>query len=321
MITSILFFLGILLLLKGADYLVEGASSLAKRLRVSTLVIGLTIVAFGTSMPELIVNVLAAIKGSGEIAIGNIIGSNIANILLILGITAIILPLRVQNSTITKEIPFSLLAAVILFIFVNINLIDSLVLDKIYRFQGIILLSFFIIFLYYTFELTRKDRNKSKEIEIDIKRLSRTKIVIYIFGGLIGLYFGGRWTVNGAIALARLWGMSEYFISLTVIAIGTSLPELVTSIVAALKKDVDLAVGNIVGSNIFNILWILGISSIITPLVIPKFIFLDMAVLLISTILLFLFMFIGKKRILERWQGILFVLGYLIYIIYLVFRV
>jgi cation:H+ antiporter len=318
MIEYILFVLGIILLLKGADYLVEGSSSLAKKFGISTLVIGLTIVAFGTSMPELIVNILAALRGSGSIAFGNIVGSNIANILLILGVTAIIVPLTVQKSTVWKEVPFSLLATIILVIFASTFITDNLVSNTLYRFEGIILLLFFSIFLYYVFELTKK--HKKTEDKLEIPNLNTWKITLFIVGGLIALYFGGKWTVEGAIAIAKLFGMSEYFISLTVLAIGTSLPELITSIVAALKGDADLAVGNAIGSNIFNIFWVLGISAIITPLAIPTFAITDLLILIGVNAILLTFMLIGKKHKIERWQGILFVLAYMGYITYLIIR-
>jgi len=320
MLEYILFFVGIFLLLKGADYLVEGSSSLAKKFGIPTLVIGLTIVAFGTSMPELVVNVFASIRGSGDIAFGNIVGSNLANILLILGITAIITNVRVQHTTTWKEIPFSLLAAIVLFVFANTLVFDGLELNYLLRFEAILLLLFFVIFLYYVVELTKRNKSQMKDKNMEIKKLSGLKITLYILLGLVGLYLGGKWVVDGAVSLARLFGMSEYFISLTIIAIGTSLPELITSIIAALKKDMDLAVGNIIGSNIFNILWILGVSALITPLKIPRFAIVDLSILLGATLLLFLFMFVGKKHELERKQGIIFVLIYVAYIVYLILR-
>lgn len=320
MLEYILFVVGIFLLIKGADYLVDGSSSLAKKFKVPTLVIGLTIVAFGTSLPELVVNVFAVLRGSGDIAFGNIVGSNMANTLLILGITAAIWSMKIQKSTTWKEIPFSLLAAIVLFVFASTMVLDNLNLNYILRFEGIILLLFFGIFLYYVFELAKKNKSQLEENKLEIKKLSSTKILLYILGGLVALYFGGKWTVEGVIALARLIGMSEYFISLTIVAIGTSLPELFTSIIAALKKDVDLAVGNIVGSNIFNIFFILGVSSLIAPIALPAFAIIDLSILLGITFLLFLFMFIGKKHELERWQGITFVLLYIAYIVYLIIR-
>ncbi len=320
MLEYILFVLGIFLLIKGADYLVDGSSSLAKKFKVPTLVIGLTIVAFGTSMPELVVNVLAALSDSGDIAFGNVVGSNIANILLILGITASIGSIKVQHSTTWKEIPFSLLAAIVLLVFASTMFLDKLALSSILRFEGILLLLFFGIFLYYVFELAKRNKSQMEDDKLEIKKLSSMKILLYILGGLVALYFGGKWTVEGAVALARLIGMSEYFISLTIVAVGTSLPELITSIIAALKGDSDMAIGNVVGSNIFNIFWILGVSSLIAPIAIPAFAIIDLWVLLGTTFLLFLFIFIGKKHELERWQGIVFVLMYIIYIIYLIMR-
>lgn len=320
MIEYILFVVGIFLLLKGADYLVDGSSSLAKKFGIPTLVIGLTIVAFGTSMPELIVNVIAALGGKGDIAFGNIVGSNIANILLILGITAIITPLKVQHSTTWKEVPFSLLAVVVLLICTNTFFLDGLTNNTILRSEGLIMILFFSIFLYYVFELTRKGKDNLKDDKLEIHRLTTTKIALFILGGLIALYFGGKWTVEGAVAIAKLLGMSEYFISLTIVAVGTSLPELVTSIIAAKKGDADMAVGNVIGSNIFNIFWVLGISTIITPLAIPTFATIDLLVLLATTFVLFAFMFVGKKHELERWQGIVFVIAYLAYLIHLIIR-
>lgn len=320
MIEYVLFVIGIFLLLKGADYLVDGSSSLAKKFKIPTLVIGLTIVAFGTSMPELVVNLLAALSGKSDIAFGNIVGSNIANILLILGVTALMVPLKVQHSTTWKEIPFSLLAAIAILIFANTLYLDNLTNNTILRSEGLILLLFFGIFLYYVFELTRKGKDNLEDKNIEIKKLSSLKITSYIIGGLIALYFGGKFTVDGAVAIARLLGMSEYFISLTIVAVGTSLPELVTSIIAAKKGDADMAIGNVVGSNIFNIFWILGISSLITPITIPTFASIDLLVLVATTFALFFFMFIGKKHELERWQGIVFVISYVFYIAYLILR-
>ncbi|MGV8152339.1 MAG: calcium/sodium antiporter [Candidatus Nanoarchaeia archaeon] len=320
MLEYILFIIGIFFLVKGADYLVSGSSSLAKKLKVPSLVIGLTIVAFGTSLPELVVNIISAIKGNGDIAFGNIVGSNIANILLILGISSIITHLKVQKSTTWKEIPFSLLAAFCLFVFAGVPLFDSLELNSIYRFEGIIFLLFFLIFLYYVFELARKNKKEMSDQKLEIKSMSYSKILVYILGGLVLLYFGGKWTVEGAIQLARLFGMSEYFISLTIVAVGTSLPELVTSIIAAVRKDADIAVGNVVGSNIFNIFLILGITTLIIPISIPLFAIIDLIFLLAITLLLFVFMFIGKKHEIDKWQGVLFLVLYALYIIHLIKR-
>ena len=328
MIEYILFVLGIVLLIKGADYLVEGSSSLAKKLGIPTLVIGLTIVAFGTSMPELIVNIFAALKGSTEVAFGNIIGSNIANILLVLGIVAIICPIKVKSSTIWKEIPFALLAVIVLFVISNYLLIDNINITSLTRVSGIILLCFFVIFIYYAIGLAKKykvqlNKGKTEVIkhqDINIEKHKGITIFLMILGGLVGLYFGGKWVVEGAIFIAQQFGLSEFLISATIIAIGTSLPELVTGVIAAKKKDSELAVGNSVGSNIFNIFWVLGITALITPIMIPNFINLDMVFLGIATLLLFLALFVGKKHEIERWQGWVFVLLYIAYIVFIIIR-
>ncbi len=314
----ILLIIGFALLIKGADWLVDGASSLAKRLKIPTLVIGLTIVAFGTSMPELIVNILASLRGNTDIAIGNVLGSNISNILLIVGIASLIYPLAVKTSTVWKEIPLALLAVVALAILANDKLINRSAINIIDVSDGLILGLFFLIFLYYVFEISRH-KNESSE-EPTIKQLSVTKSILLVVSGIIGLSLGGNWVVDSAVNLAKTWGVSQSLIGLTIVAIGTSLPELFTSVVAALKKNSDIAIGNVVGSNIFNILWILCVSAIIKPLPFSDTSNVDLLVTAIATILLFSFTFVGKKRIIERWQGGLFVIGYIVYIIYLIIK-
>lgn len=320
MLEVIFFVVGILFLIKGADYLVEGSSSLAKKFGVPTLIIGLTIVAFGTSMPELIVNIISSFKGAAEIAFGNVIGSNLSNILLILGITALITKTKVQSSTVWKEIPFSLLAVFVLGVFANKFILNGLNVFELTRADGLILISFFAIFLYYVFELSKKKKYQLEDKKLQVKQRSSFKIVWLILIGLIGLYFGGKWTVEGAVNIASWLGMSQFLISATVVAIGTSLPELVTSVVAAMKKDVDLAVGNIIGSNIFNVFWVLGATSLIAPISIPSFINIDLLILLGASFLLFAFMFIGKKHELERWQGAMFIIFYILYLIFIILR-
>lgn len=316
----ILFILGIILLIKGADWLVDGASSLAKKLGVSTLVIGLTVVAFGTSMPELIVNIMAAINNASGVAFGNIIGSNISNILLVLGATALIYNLKIKKTIIKKGIPFAFLSVIVLLVLANKKS------GFITRLDGIIMLLFFAIFLYYTYEIFTSSKNRrakraeKKSKKIEIQKHSNLIISLMLIGGLIALYFGGIWTVKGAVFIAKQFGLSQFLISATIIAIGTSLPELITSITAALRKDADMAIGNIIGSNIFNILWVLGITSIISPIAIPSFIIIDIIILAVITLLLFSFMFFGKKEELEKHQGILFILLYLAYIIFIVLR-
>ena len=314
-LTGILFVLGILALIKGANWLVDGASSIAGKFGVPPLIIGLTIVAFGTSMPELFVNVLSAISGATDVAFGNVVGSNIANLLLVLGITAVIAPIAIKKSTTWKEIPFSLLAVLVLFVFASKPVLDSLGSLTLLRSEGIILLIFFAIFLYYAFELARK--RDSEQMRVPVMRMKLSRAIVLMIGGLVGLFFGGKFVVDGAVEIARLVGLSEYVIAATIVAIGTSLPELVTSIVAARKGNADLAVGNIIGSNIFNIFWILGITAIISPIPIPALARIDLLILLAATITLFLGIFLNKNERIERWQGVVFVAGYVAYITYL----
>lgn len=315
-----LFVVGIALLVKGADWLVDGSAAIAKRFGISTLIVGLTIVAFGTSMPELVVNIFSAIQGATEVAFGNIIGSNIANLLLILGLSAVINPLRVQRSTIWKEIPFSLLAAVVLLIVSNKLLIDRIDIHALGRIDGLVMIAFFVVFLVYVFSIVQSSREKTEPGVEEIERQGRGKSGILILGGLVGLYFGGQWVVNGAVAIATALGLSEFLISATIVAVGTSLPELVTSIVAARRGEADLAVGNVVGSNIFNIFFVLAITSIVAPVVVPSFINTDILILIAATLALFFFMFIGKRHSLERWQGWVFIAGYVAYIAFLIAR-
>jgi cation:H+ antiporter len=233
MLLYILFVLGFIVLIKGADLLVDGASSIAKKLDVSDLIIGLTVVAFGTSAPELFVNLLASLDGNTDLAIGNILGSNIANILLILGVASIIYPITVQKSTIWKEIPFSLLAALAMGVLANDRLIDGKSFSELSRSDGLILFGFFSIFLYYIVEVGRKTVSTKDD---EVKQLSTLKSIVFILIGLIGLVLGGKWIVDGAIAMTSDFGVSQSFVGLTVVAIGTSLPELATSAVAAYKK-------------------------------------------------------------------------------------
>lgn len=318
MITTILFFLGFIFLIKGADWLVSGASSLAYRFGVSALVVGLTIVAFGTSAPELIVSILSSLGGNTDIAIGNVVGSNIANIFLILGISAMIYPLSVQKGTVWKEIPFALLAVVVLFVLANDHLIDGAVSSVLSKIDGLILIGFFVIFLYYIFGVAfQTESSESDELVPQFRVMQST---MQIIGGIAGLVIGGKWIVDGAVSFASNLGVSESLIGLTIVAIGTSLPELATSAVAAYKKNVDIAIGNIVGSNIFNVFWILGVSSIITPLPFTAGANTDLSVAIAATLLLFFALFVGRKHIIEKWQGVVFVLLYVLYIAYLISR-
>jgi cation:H+ antiporter len=316
MITYILFILGFILLIKGADLLVDGSASIAHKLKISSIVIGLTIVAFGTSAPEFIVNIFASMQGNTEIAIGNIIGSNIANILLILGIASIIHPLTTKRNTVWKEIPFSLLGALLLAVLVNDIRIDGGVYSGLTRIDGIVLLSFFVIFLYYTFGISKVTGDAS---ESDIQELSYSKSVSFVVMGFLGLVLGGKWIVDGAVAIAEIFNVSQSLIGLTVVAIGTSLPELATSAIAAYKKQSDIAIGNVVGSNIFNIFWILGFSALIRPLPFSRSSDIDILTVIFASAILFFIMFIGKKHVIEKWQGVLMVVFYVGYITFLVF--
>lgn len=313
--TLFLFIIGFVLLIKGADLLVDGAASIAKKLHISSIVIGLTIVAFGTSVPEFIVNIFASMQGNSEIAIGNILGSNIANILLILGISAIIYPIAAKKNTVLKEIPLSLLAAIVLGLMANDMMIDGAGFSGITRIDGLILLSFFIIFLYYTFGITQSDDDI---VEEKIKVFSYPKATLYIILGLTGLVIGGKWIVDGAVQIAEYFHISQSLIGLTVVAIGTSLPELATSAIAAYKKQSDIAIGNVVGSNIFNIFWILGVSAVIRPLPFSLSSNSDVAMTIFASVILFAIMFIGQKRVIERWQGISMILIYIAYLVFLV---
>lgn len=317
MMTYVLFFAGFFLLIKGADFLVDGSASIAKKLKISNIVIGLTIVAFGTSAPEFVVNIFASIEGKTEIAIGNILGSNIANIFLILGIAAVIFPLSAKRNTVWKEIPLSLLAAVLLGVLVNDARIDNAGYSGLTRTDGVVFLAFFLVFMYYTFGIAKVTGEAT--IENEIKKQSYAKSISLIVGGFLGLVIGGKWIVDGAVKLAESFGFSQSLIGLTVIAIGTSLPELATSAIAAYKKQPDIAIGNVVGSNIFNIFWILGFSALIRPLPFSVSSDLDIFITILASAVLFVIMFVGKKHTIERWQGATMLSIYLVYVVFLVY--
>lgn len=310
--------IGFILLIKGADCLVDGASSIAKRFKMSDLAIGLTIVAFGTSAPELVVNIFASLQNNSEIAIGNILGSNIVNIFLILGIASIIYPLKVTEGTVWKEIPLSLLAAVILGVTANDALIDGGEFSGLTRIDGIVFWAFFLVFMYYTFGIA-KNGNNSESVDKS-KIFGARKSVLYIIAGIASLFVGGKFVVDGAVQIAQSFGVSELLIGFTIVAIGTSLPELATSVMAALKKNSDIAVGNIVGSNIFNIFFILGTSAIINPVQFNVVSNVDIMMTVSASFLLFIAAFVGKKYMLERWQGIIFILIYVLYLLFLIMR-
>lgn len=316
LIAIVLAVLGLGALVLGAEGLVRGASSIAKRFGISPLVIGLTIVAFGTSMPELTVNLYAALNGSTDVAIGNILGSNIANILLILGIAALVTPLAVKSSTVRWEIPLALLASVAVLVCGSDILLDGGTADILTRTDGLLLIGFFIVFLFYVFALAKADPEADEESSAPSQGTFVSLGLVAI--GLAGLVLGGKLLVDNAVLLARLAGLSEAVIGLTVVAIGTSLPELATSVVAALKKEIDIAVGNVVGSNIFNIFWILGLTSVVTPLPATPGFAIDALVACAATLALFLAIWVGRKGSIDRWQGGVFVAAYIAYVTYLV---
>jgi cation:H+ antiporter len=318
-ISIILLVLGFVLLVFGAEKLVDAASALAANFGIPNIVIGLTIVAFGTSAPEMVVNIFAAVNGSSEMVMGNVLGSNIFNVLGILGISALIYPLTVKSNTTWIEIPLSLLAAVLIWILANDMLLNFQVNDFISRSDGLVLILFFMIFLVYNIIVSKNGQETDESIDIPLG-YTTMKSIFWILAGLAGLVFGGKLIVDNAVELAHLFGMSERIIGLTIVSIGTSLPELATSVAAVRKKKVDIAIGNVVGSNIFNTFLILGVSSIITPVQVNPASNLDILTNIFAGLLLFLFIFTGKGRALERWEGGLLLALYIGYLALLVFN-
>lgn len=313
MLLNIIFLIaGLIILMYGANFLVDGGAALAHRLKVSAMVIGLTVVAFGTSTPELVVNIVSSAEGSSALALGNVMGSNIFNILAILGVTALITPLGVKKTTTWVEIPLAAFAAILVLILVN-----GEPTGLITRAEGICLLCFFVMFLLYTLALAKYGGAGNGE-EVEIKSYSLGKSILFIGLGLAGLIGGGRLLVTGAVQIAQHLGISERIIGLTIISIGTSLPELATSVIAARKKNADIAIGNVVGSNLFNTFLILGTSATISPLKTPEGSITDLLVNILAAVLLFLFIFTGKGRKISRWEGVIFLalyLGYLFFIL------
>ena len=308
MLSQILFILlGFGLLIKGADWLVSGSSSLAKKYGVSDLAIGLTIVAFGTSAPELIVNSVASFQGHPEIVFGNVIGSNNFNLFIILGIVGLISPIVVQSSTVWKEIPLSFVAAALMLILANVTLVTPK--EIISRADALILITLFAGFLFYVF----KQMKSEKTISVETKTSSGGRIWLLILAGLGGLMIGGKLVVDQSVELAQALGVSERIIGLTIVAAGTSLPELVTSVVAATKNNSDIAIGNVVGSNIFNLLFILSISGLIQPIPYETVFNREIYILLGGTLFLFIAMFTGQKKKLDRWEAALLLTTYVGY--------
>ncbi|MDP3453047.1 MAG: calcium/sodium antiporter [Bacteroidales bacterium] len=316
----LLLLVGFLILVAGADYLVKGASSIAKKLNISDLIIGLTVVSIGTSAPELSVNIMASLDGSAGMAIGNVIGSNIFNFLAIIGITAITRPINLKSSLLKIEIPYAILASAAL-IFVTADVILDGTEGFIGRGDGLILLLFFSIFLYYVFLSAKKgDIKENDATGHNTKTYSLWISLIMISGGLAALIFGGDLIVDNATVLARQWGFSDNLIGLTIIAIGTSLPELATSVVAALRGNSDIAIGNVVGSNIFNIFFVLGASSVIAPLYVAPESIADGLMAALATAMVLFFAYRGKGQRIDKVEGLILISTYVLYTIYIISR-
>lgn len=311
----LLILLGFVLLIKGADFLVEGASNIAKKFHIPEIIIGLTIVSIGTSMPELFVSLTSALEGHSDMAMGNVVGSNIANLLLILGLSTVIRPIKFQKETRLIEMPMCLIITIIFMIFCNTG-------TGISKLEAIILLVLFTIFILYTIIMGKKGEEFDKEdaiieLRTEGEKVSIFKSIIFIVLGIVGLKIGGDLTVDNAIIVARHFNISEKIISLTILAIGTSLPELVTSVTAAIKGNSDIAIGNIIGSNIFNMLLIIGVSAIINPIIYNVTYNLEMVILILGILLLSLFPIIPPKNQMNRQNGLIYLIMYVIYIVIL----
>lgn len=310
----ILLVVGFIVLIKGSDLFVDGASSVASNFKLSKILIGLTVVAFGTSAPELAVSINALLHNSGEVVLGNVIGSNIFNTLAILGIASIICPLRVRNNTVKKEIPISLLISTILAVLFCDSYFDLGLANRISRSDGVVIVLFFLIFVYY---LISSMRNKIDETPDEKPKYNLKKSILFTIIGIIAIIIGSDLVVDSAIKIARMIGVSERFISLTVIAIGTSLPELVTAITAALKREQDILIGNIIGSNIFNICIVLGIPVALFGGIIPNsFSMFDLCMLLVSSVMLFVFASNDHK--ITKTEGILMLITFIAYYAYII---
>lgn len=312
-LTVFLILIGFVLLIKGADFLVEGSSNIAKRFHIPEIIIGLTIVSIGTSMPELFVSITSALEGYSDMAIGNVIGSNVCNLLLILGISTIIKSVKFQRETRLIEIPMCLAFSIIFMILCNTG-------AEITRNESAILISLFIMFIIYTIfmgikgeKFDSKDENKTEIIEA-ANKIPIIRDIVCIILGIVGLKVGGDLTVDNSVIIAKYFSVSEQIISLTILAIGTSLPELVTSVTAAIKGNSDIAIGNIIGSNIFNMLLIIGVSSFIKPIIYNPTYNIQMTILIISTLILSLFPIIPPKNEMSRFNGVVYIIMYSIYL-------
>lgn len=314
-----LLLLGFVLLIRGADYFVDGSANIAKLLRVPPLLVGLTIVAFGTGAPEATVSMIAAFEGSADVTIGNVVGSNVINIALVVGVTAAIFPLKVENATIRKEIPFAFVSSVALLVLISDQILQYAPENIISRSDGIILLLFFSIFLYYVIEAARNSRDHIPENnKSENKPLTWKRNIFFTVAGLAAIIIGGYFVVESSTEIAYTFGLSEALVGLTIVAIGSSLPELVISITAAIKKQSEIALGNIVGSSIFNILVVLGAASMITPLPVNPKIFLDVIVMIIFTVVLFIFS--RTEYTVGKIEGTILTLAYIVYLIFIIYR-
>ena len=312
-LSAISFIVGIVLVIFGADWLTKGASGIARRFGISELVIGLTIVALGTSLPELVISVSSALKGSPGISLGNVIGSNIFNSLLILGVASLIAPIRFNARMLTREIPFNLLASIVLILVSGSMLVGGAPGEFVTRYGGMLLLCFLAVFVRYTFSIPNDDDDEALE-----EPMSIGKVILFILLGLAGLILGGNIFVNGAVELARIVGLSEAVIGITIVSAGSSLPELAVSVSAARKGNVGIALGNVLGSNILNIFLILGCSATITPISLDGFSFVDFYVLLASSLLIYVVTRFGGKAVINRFEGVVLLVGYIAYTTYLV---
>jgi len=308
---------GLAVLVKGADWLVSGAASMATRLGISAMVIGLTVVSFGTSLPEMIVTLVSGLRGNPDLAIANVIGSNIANVLLILGVAAIIRPLPVTDATVFSEVPFSLTAALLVGFLANAALFSKRPELTISHLDGAILLFFFFLFMLYVYRVSRSGHGMRQPA---VRNRSTARSGMLIAVGVAALYFGGSWVVDGAVGIARTLGVDDALIGLTIVAIGTSAPELVASAVAAYRGQTDIAVGNVVGSNIFNLLWVLGITASIVELPFKIVSNVDLLMVIAASTMVILAMVVSRRNAVMRWHGIVFVLCYLGYLGFVVRR-
>ena len=310
----VLLVIGFIILIKGADFFVDGASGIAGNFKVSKMVIGLTIVAFGTSAPEFAVSVKSLLVGNGDMILGNVIGSNILNVLLILGVAALVHPLSVKNNTIKKELPITLMITCAFAVLLSDNLFERNAINSFPRGDGLVLVLFFAVFMYYLISMMRKKVDTDEET----KYPSMIKSIVLTIIGLAGIVFGSNFVVDGASGLAKIIGISDRMISLTIVALGTSLPELVTSVTATKKGEYDIAIGNVVGSNIFNIGMVIGIPvALLGGISSISFSYIDIAVMIFSALLLFLFSLNDHK--LSKKEGITFLIAFVIYYSYVIF--